>query len=137
MHEICPVQEEFITYRNDGFRSGNAVVGWVDIGGSSRPITRMVVGRVVRGVATNDDGNEKIIVDTYVRSYKGDEPLSFLKGKISKVTEKYAETLLTDLFSRDYASTLAYSEFKADPAILFPGIERTIFQQEQHQPVLV
>ena len=129
MHENCPVQEEVITYptyKNEGFRPGNEYVGWVDIGTSSRPIIREVVGRVPRGVKFMPDGTEKILVNTYVRSYKGDYPLSLLGGEISRTTDKFEESELTIFYSREFAATLSYSEFVADPAILFPGKELVI-----------
>lgn len=153
MHEICPVREEIIDqkytpqtvgdetiwYVNDGFKSENTVVGWVDIGTSSRPVTRHVVGRVADSVVLFPDGSEKIKVRTYVRSYKGDYPLSLLGGRVSRSweTEGHEERELTELYSREYASTFAYSHFAADPDILFPGVELPLMgtaSQPQQQP---
>ena len=132
MHEICPVQEEIIEknvwYTNDGFRPENTVVGWANIGSTSRPVTREVVGRVADSVVLFPDGNEKIKVRTYVRSYKGDYPLSLLGGRISRswANETHEERELTEFYSREFASTLSYSHFAADPEILFPGIELSL-----------
>ena len=142
MHEICPKHDEVIFssikpkedldanndgiwYVNDGFRPGSAVVGWIDIGTTSRPIMREVVGRVADSVALYVDGSEKIKVRTYVRSYKHDVPLAQLGGTITRSwdNERFEETEIKELLSREYASTLSYSHFAADPEILFPGVE--------------
>ncbi len=146
MHEFCPVQEEVISkftpleeegktiwYVNDGFKPENTVVGWANIGTTSRPVTRQVVGRVADSVVLFADGSEKIAVRTYVRSYKKDGPLASLGGKISRSwdNETHEETELTELYSREYASTLSYSHFAADPEILFPGVELTLLSQKE------
>ncbi len=140
MHEICPVQEEIIEknvwYANDGFRPENTVVGWANIGSTSRPVTREVVGRVADSVILFPDGNEKIKVRTYVRSYKGDYPLSLLGGRVSRSweNETHEETELTEFYSREYASTLSYSHFAADPEILFPGVEVSLIGPKEEMP---
>lgn len=119
-------QEVIRTYRNDGFVPHNTVVGWVDVGTTSRPITREVVGQVPSGIIKNDKGEEKIVVETYVRSYKNDYPLALLGGEISRITDRYEERHLTQFLSREYASKLSYSEFPSDASILFPGVELTV-----------
>lgn len=144
MHEFCPVQEEVISkftpleeegktmwYINDGFKPENTVVGWADIGTSSRPITRQVVGRVADSVVLYANGSEKVKVRTYVRSYKGDYPLSLLGGKVTRSweNETYQETELTQFLSREYAVTLSYSHFAADRQILTPGVEMRVNQK--------
>lgn len=116
-------EKGFISYKNDAFQTANEVVGWVDIGTSSRPVTRPVVGRVLRGVEILPDGQEKIRVDTFVKSYKGDYPLSLLGGSLSSETESQQEIQLSSLLSREYASSLIYSEFTCDPEVLFPDRE--------------
>lgn len=149
MHEICPEQEEVVSrftplelegqtiwYVNDGFKPENTVVGWANIGTSSRPVTREVVGRVADSAVLLADGGEKIKVRTYVRSYKKDYPLSLLGGRLSRSwdNETFEERELIELYSREYASTLSYSHFAADPEILFPGVEfplKTIGSQVQ------
>lgn len=142
MHEVCPVQEEVIYYTNDNFQPENTVVGWAGVGGNSpRPVTRPVVGRVADSVVLFADGSEKIKVRTYVRSYKGDYPLSLLGGKISRSweSETHEETELTELYSREYASTFAYSHFAADPEILFPGVELSLIGPKEsilHAPTV-
>lgn len=144
MHENCPVQEEFITsekiwYANDNFRPENSVVGWVDIGATSRKVEREVVGRVADSVVLFPDGREKVKVRTYVKSYKGDEPLAKLGGTVTRSweNEKFEETELTQLYSREYASTLSYSHFAADPEILFPGVEAVLIggREAANKPV--
>ncbi len=142
MHEICQGQDEVILpstksrgdleansdgiwYINDGFRPGNAVVGWIYIGTTSRPIIREIVGRVADSVALYADGSEKIKVRTYVRSYKHDVSLAQLGGSITRSwdNEKFEETEITEFHLREYAGTLSYSHFAADPEILFPGVK--------------
>ena len=71
MHEVCPElsesnskftpneqEGEAIWYVNDAFRSKNAVVGWAEIGTTSRPVTRKVVGRVAESVVLFPNGSE-------------------------------------------------------------------------------
>lgn len=150
MHELCPVQEEVIKkytpteqngeviwYVNDGFRPENTVVGWANIGSTSRPVTREIVGRVADSVVLFADGSEKIKIRTYVRSYKNDYPLSLLGGRISRSwpNETSEERELTELFSRDYAATLSYSHFAADPEMLFPDVELNLSGLPQQIPV--
>lgn len=137
MHENCPVQEEVIYYTNDGFRPENTVVGWVDIGTSSRPITREVTGRVADKVEKLADGRDGVRVRTYARSYKGDYPLSLLGGRISRSeeNESFEERELVEVYSREFAATLAYSAFAADPAILFPGVELPLVPALKSFPV--
>lgn len=95
------------------FFSQNEVIGWADIGTSSRPVTGLVIGREIRGVVTNDKGEVKMRVQTYVKPTGNIEPLDRVCGSKRHWGWSGPEFEITDDFSPEYAMTLSYSPTSA------------------------
>ena len=85
------------------------VVGWADIGTSSRPITGVVIGREMRGIVSNDSEDIKIRVQTYVKPYGNDYPLSIIKDAALHEGWSGKEFEITHDYSPERAMQMQYS----------------------------